>query len=159
MPRLHQSTNIKQDLLLCKNNIYPEWKHLWVSFLLSILVRKFGLTFRKNWNHLRVIHLAKNIKCPTIVSDFLLIFVLYACHILFDFRFICLSHSVDLRFIFLSHSVILRWCHYFPPIYPYSCSPHPLYIGMLFSTVFCCCVYAYFTWRSFDAFCYFYYYL
>jgi len=31
--RLHQSTTIKQDLLLCKNIIYPEWKHLWVSFL------------------------------------------------------------------------------------------------------------------------------
>ena len=26
-------TNIKQDLLLCKNVIYPEWKQLWVSFL------------------------------------------------------------------------------------------------------------------------------
>jgi len=33
MLRLHQSTNIKQDLLLCKNIIYPEWKHIWVSFL------------------------------------------------------------------------------------------------------------------------------
>jgi len=31
--RLHQSTNIKQDLLDCKNIIYLEWKHLWVSFL------------------------------------------------------------------------------------------------------------------------------
>ena len=35
--------------------------------------------------------------------------------------------------------------------YLYSCSPHPLYIGMLFPTVFCC-FYAYFTWRWFDAF-------
>jgi len=31
--RLHQSTTIKQDLLLCKNIIYPELEHLWVSFL------------------------------------------------------------------------------------------------------------------------------
>jgi len=30
---LHQSVNIKQDLLLSKNSIYPEWKRLWVSFL------------------------------------------------------------------------------------------------------------------------------
>jgi len=37
----------------------------------------------------------------------LLIFALYDCHILFD-----------LRFIFLSHSVILRWCHYFPSYLP-----------------------------------------
>ena len=33
LPRLHQSTNIKQDLLLYKNITCPEWKHLWVSFL------------------------------------------------------------------------------------------------------------------------------
>jgi len=33
----------------------------------------------------------------------------------------------------------------FPPIYLYSYSPHPLYIGMLFPTVCCCCFYAYFT--------------
>jgi len=29
--------------------------------------------------------------------------------------------------------------------YVYSYSPHPLYIGMLSPTVFCCCFYAYFT--------------
>jgi len=38
---------------------------------------------------------------------FCLIFVLYASYILFDLRFICLSHSV-----------ILRWCHYFPSHLP-----------------------------------------
>jgi len=147
--RLHQSTNSKQDLLLCKNIIYPEWKHLWVSFLSSILVRKFGLTFRKNWNHLRLIFLAKNIKSPAILPStscwssfymlvtFCLIFVLYSCHIL--------KYCAD--------AII------FPPIYLYSCSPHPLYIGMLYPTVFCCCFYAFFTWRWFDAFSYFYYYL
>jgi len=83
LPRLHQSTNIKQDLLLGKSIIYPEWKQLWVSLLWSILVRKFSLTFRKNWNHLRLIHLAKNIK--------------KSCHLArlpVDLRFICLSHSV-----------------------------------------------------------------
>jgi len=62
---------------------------------------------------------------------------------------------VDLRFICLSHSVILRWCHYFPFIYLCSCLPHPLYIGMLFPIVFCCCFYACFTWRWFAAFYYF----
>ena len=36
-------------------------------------------------------------KSPAILSDFLLIFALYACHILFDLRFIFLSHSVILR--------------------------------------------------------------
>ena len=112
--RLHQSKNIKQDLLLCKNIIYPEWKQLWVSFLWSILVRKLGLTFRKNWNRLHLIDLAKNIKKSCYLARL----------------------PVDLRFICLSHSVILRWCHYFPPIYLYSYSPHPLCIGMLFPTVF-----------------------
>ena len=43
----------------------------------------------------------------------------------------------------------------FPPIYLYSCSPHPLYISMLFPTVFWCFC-AYFTWRWFDAFYYFF---
>ena len=38
-------------------------------------------------------------------------------------------------------------------------SDHLWYKGMLFPTVFCCCFHAYFTWRWFDAFCYFYYYL
>ena len=36
-------------------------------------------------------------KSPAILPDFLLIIVLYACHILFDLRFIFLSHSVILR--------------------------------------------------------------
>ena len=36
-------------------------------------------------------------KNPAILPDFLLIFVLYACHILFDLRLIFLSHSVILR--------------------------------------------------------------
>jgi len=47
--------------------------------------------------HLRLIHFAKNTKSPAILPDFLMIFVLYACHILFDLRFIFLSHSVILR--------------------------------------------------------------
>jgi len=29
---LHQSTNIKHGLFLCKHIIYPEWKRLWASF-------------------------------------------------------------------------------------------------------------------------------
>jgi len=61
--------------------------------------------------------------CNTILPDFLLIFVLYACHILQY----CADASI------------------FHPIYLYSYSPHPLYIGMLFPTVFCCCFYDYFT--------------
>ena len=65
---------------------------------------------------------------------FCLIFGLYSCHILWY----CADATI------------------FPPIYLYSCSPHPLYIGMLFPTAFCCCFYAYFTWSWFDAF---YYYL
>jgi len=81
--RLHQSTNIKRDLLLCKNIIYPEWKHPWVSFLWSILVRKFGLTFWRNWNRLRLIPLAKNIKKSC-----------YLARLHVDLCFICLSHSV-----------------------------------------------------------------
>jgi len=39
----------------------------------------------------------KKYKSPAILPDFLLIFVLYACHILFDLRFIFLSYSVILR--------------------------------------------------------------
>jgi len=31
--RLNQTTNIKQDLMLCENNIYSERKRPWVSFL------------------------------------------------------------------------------------------------------------------------------
>jgi len=31
--RLHQTTYIKQDLLLCKIIIYPEWKCPWVRFV------------------------------------------------------------------------------------------------------------------------------
>ena len=31
--RLRQFTNIKQDLLLCKNTIYSKGKGTWVSFL------------------------------------------------------------------------------------------------------------------------------
>ena len=38
----------------------------------------------------------------------------------------------------------------FPPIYLYSCSPHPLYIGMLSPTASCCCRFSYFTWHWFD---------
>jgi len=36
-------------------------------------------------------------KSPVILPDFLLIFVLYASYILFDLRFVCLSHSVKSR--------------------------------------------------------------
>ena len=54
LPKLHQSTNIKQVLLLCKNIIYPNWKRPWVSFLCSILVPKFGLIFLKIWNLFRL---------------------------------------------------------------------------------------------------------
>ena len=39
----------------------------------------------------------------------------------------------------------------FPPINLCSYSPHPLYIGMLFSHCFCCCRFSYFTWHWFDA--------
>jgi len=88
--RLHQSTSIKQDLLLCKNIIYPEWKQLWVSLLWSVLVRKFGLTFRKNWNRLRLIHLAKNKKKSC-----------YLARLPVDLRFICLLHSVWSSFYML----------------------------------------------------------
>ena len=102
----------------------------------------------KNWNRLRLIHLAKNIKvllsCQTscwssfyMLVTFCLIFVLYACHIL--------QYCADATI--------------FPPIYLYSYSPHPQHIGMLFPTVFCCCFSTYFTWRWFDAFYYFYYFL
>ena len=60
----------------------PRMKTSLGQLSLIILVRKFGLTFRKNWNHLRLIHLDKNIKSPAILPDFLMIFVLYSCHIL-----------------------------------------------------------------------------
>ena len=106
------------------------------------MVQKFVLTFRKNWNLLRLIHLAKNIKKSC-----------YLARLPVDLRFFSLSHSVWSSFY------ILVTFRIFPPIYLYSCSPHLLYIGMLFPSVFCCCFYAYFTWRWFDAFYYFYYYL
>ena len=105
--RLHQSTNIKQDLPLCKNIIYPEWKQLWVSFLWSILVRKFGLTFWKDWNRLRLIHLAKNIKKSC-----------YLARLPVDLRFICLSHSVWSLFYILVTFWNIVWCHYFPSYLP-----------------------------------------
>ena len=97
---------------------------------------KFGLTFPKIWNRLRLIHLAKNIKKSCYLARL----------------------PIDLRFICLSHSVILRWWRYFPYLPPELLTP-PLHIGMLFPTVFCCCFYIYFTWRWFDDFYYFYYFL
>ena len=82
-------------------------------------------------------------------------FLLYACHILFDLPFICLSHSV-----WSSSYILVPYCNIalmplFSLLSTSSYSPQPLYIGMLFPTDFCCCFYAYFTWRWFDAFCYF----
>jgi len=40
----------------------------------------------------------------------------------------------------------------FPPIYLYSCSPHPCTWACFSPTVFCCCLFSYFTWHWFDAF-------
>jgi len=87
-----------------------------------MLVPKFGLIFRKIWNVFRLIHLENNIKKSCCLA-----------RIPVDLRFICLSHCVD---------AIL-----FPPrIYLYSCSPQPLYIGMLFPHCFVVVFFACLTW-------------
>jgi len=95
---------------------------------------KFGLTFRKIWNRLRLIHLSKNIKKSCYLARL----------------------PVDLRFICLSHSVILRWCHYFPFYLPLYIVTHPTpCTKACFYPLFLLLLYAYFTWRWFDAFYYF----
>ena len=70
----------------------------------------------------------------------LLIFVLYACHILFDFRF-----------IFLSHSVILRWFHYFPSYLPLQLlTPTPVHrlaFPNCFLLLFSCLFHLALSWR------------
>jgi len=47
----------------------------------------------------------------------------------------------------------------FPLFYLYSCSPHPLHIGMLFPTVFCCCHLLILREVDMMLFYYFFYYL
>jgi len=45
-----------------------------------------------------------------------------------------------------------------PPIYLHSCFPHPCTYSCFSPTVFCC-LFSYFTWRWFDDFYYFHYFL
>ena len=71
---------IKQGLHLCKNIIYPEWKHLWVRPLWSMLVLKFALIFLRIWSMSHLIHLENNTKKLCYLAK---------CPIVF--HFICLS--------------------------------------------------------------------
>jgi len=53
-------------------------------------LKYIGLTFQKNWNHLRLVQLAKNIKKSC-----------YLARLPVELRFICLSHSVWSSFYIL----------------------------------------------------------
>ena len=68
----------------------PRMKTSLGQLSLKYIGPKIGLTFRKNWNHLRLIHLAKNIKKSC-----------YLARLPVDLRFICLSHSVWSSFYIL----------------------------------------------------------
>ena len=82
---------------------------------LNILIPKFGLIFLKIWNLFRLIYLENNIKTSCFLA-----------RIPFDLRFMCLPLSV-----------VLYWCPSFPSSHClYSCSPHPLYIAMIFPHCF-----------------------
>jgi len=61
----------------------PRMKTSLGQLSLKNIVRKFGLTFQKNLNRVRLIRLAKNIKNSC-----------YLARLPVDLRFICLSHSV-----------------------------------------------------------------
>ena len=50
-------TIIKQDLLLHKNTIYREWKHIWICLLQRMLVPNFGPKFLKIWSLPHLFHL------------------------------------------------------------------------------------------------------
>jgi len=88
---------------LCLKYIGPKiWSNI-PEKLKSSSPHSFGRIYKK-------VLLSCQTSCSSsfyMLVTFCLIFVLYACHILFD-----------LRFIFLSHSVIMRWCHYFPSYLP-----------------------------------------
>jgi len=133
-PRSHQSTNIIKGLFLCRNIIYPEWKRLWVSSLSSILVPKFGLTFLKNWNLFCHICLENNVKTSCCLIK-----------IRVDFRFICLS-------LFRKIVLMSLFSLMFSPL---QLLTPPTVDSMLFSHCFYCCLFAYFIWHWFVAFCYF----
>jgi len=108
--RLHQSTNIKQDLLLCKNIIYPEWKRLWVSFSNYAGLKIWYDNF-ENLKYFSAYSFGKQYKN-----------VLLSCQIS------CWS----------SFYMLVTFCNVLlmPLFYLYSCSVQPLYIGMLFPHCF-----------------------
>jgi len=116
--------------------------------LIKILVWKFGLTFQKNWNPLRLIHLAKTIKKSC-----------YLARLPVDLRFICLSHSV-----WSSFYILVTFCNIaLMPLFSLQSTsiiahPTPVHRHAI-PHCFLFLIYAYFTWRWFDAFYFFYYYL
>jgi len=89
------------------------------QFFQGKLVPKFGLIFLKIWNLSRRIHLESNTKTSC-----------YLAKLPADFRFMCLS-----LFCIIVFSALLFLCIFDV----YSCSSHPLYIGMLSPLCFCCC--------------------
>jgi len=129
------ATNIKQDLLLCKYVIYPEWKRLWVRFL---------YTGPKIWSNisenLKSSHYSFGTQCKN---------VLLSCHTSGWASFhmpasatLCNIVLIPL-FSFLSTFTVAHPA----PVHRQAFLP-------LFLLLF-----AYFTWRLFDAFLLLFYYL
>ena len=116
--RMHLSTNIKTGMLLCKNIIYQEWKHLWVGFLSSILAKKFGLIFLKIWKLSRHIHLENNMKTPCHRAKIPLNFRSYTCHFSIKILFWCSSFPLRvLPLQLLSHPPCSVHRHAFLPLF------------------------------------------
>jgi len=110
------------------NSLIPQLRYMFPHHV------TFGLTFLKIRNLLHLIHLENNIKTSC-----------YPAKI-----------PVDFRFTSLSLSVILCWCPSFPSYFSPTVA-HPTHCTeACFSHYFCCCFFAYFTWRWFDAVCYFF---
>jgi len=129
--RLRQSTNIKRILLLCKNTIYAEWIHTWVS-------PKIWYNIPENPKTFSPYSFAKQYKK-----------VLLSCqnscwfsfHMLVTFFNIVLMPLLSLLSFSLSLQLLTT-----PPVHRHAL--HALFLC-------CCCFFAYFTWRRFDTFCYF----
>ena len=135
--RLHQSTNIKQDLASLQKYYLPRMK----TSLGQLSLKYIG---PKIWSNI-----PEKLKSSSPYS-----FGKQHKKVLLSCQTSCWS-----SFYNLSHSVKLRWCHCFPSYLPLWLLTPPTIHRHAFTHCFCCCFYAYFTWRWFGAFCYFYYYL